>query len=324
MAEQAFRYNDRATKGDPLNDADRFALIRIVDLRERLTFQIRHFGKGNVNLMAIYTGYFDESGDEQQESFVLGGLVLDANRIAEFDFDWAEALKDLPPKNGKPYFHTTDFVSGNDIYEPVWKGRYNEKLAILTGLAKVIARYSFQTFSAVLFMNEFATLDASIKFGEVAGHPYAMACRIGEQQLRYWANANSILTPIKMIVEERHGMGEVHELFAKDRLAPPSVESKATPALQAADYIAWMRLRKRHPTLPYRQVKESWREVPSYLHTDQMFGISDFVTIARNIIDANEGKLLPARDDPNHLVTFNNSPDRIRTPFKRKPKTPSD
>jgi Protein of unknown function (DUF3800) len=271
--------------------------------------------------MAIYTGYFDESGDEHQETFILGGLVLDADQVAEFDADWVEAVRDLPWKNGKPYFHTTDFVSGNDVYDPIWKGRYDDKLAILSALAKIIAKYCLQIFSAVLIMDEFALLDAYIKFGEVAGHPYAMACRIGDQQLRYWANANSIFSPIKMIVEERHGMGEVYELFAKDELYSPSSESKATPALQAADYIAWMRLRKRHPTLPYKQVKASWLEMPSYLHQDQIFGFSDFVKIARNIVVANAGKLLPSREDPNFVVTFNNSSKRVRTPFKRKAKS---
>jgi hypothetical protein len=275
--------------------------------------------------MAIYTGYFDESGDENDESFLLGGISLGDDHVAEFDRDWAEVVGKLPQKEEKLYFHTTDFLSGNDVYNPEWKGRYDEKREILIKLTKIMARYGLQFFSTVLEMEAYAAVDAHIKFGEAAGHPYAMACRIGDVQLRSWANRNSILSPPKMIVENRAGkMGEVVRLFEKDLLSPPVIEDKSTPALQAADLIAWMRLRKRHPTPVYESVKVAWREIPKYLVTDQVFGLSDMIKIARGIIQANDGKMLPLRSDPNHIVQFPNRPRETRQPFNRKPRKRPD
>lgn len=282
---------------------------------------IPSFWKGNARLMAIYTGYFDESGDENEESFLLGGIALEADRVIEFDHDWREITGKLPMRDGKPYFHTTDFMSGNDVYKPEWKGRYEEKREILTKLARVMAQYGLQFFTAVLEMEAYATVDACIKFGEAAGHPYAMACRIGEMQLRYWAEANSILSPVKMVVENRRGkMGEVVSLFEKDLLVPPTIEDKSALALQAADLIAWMRLRKRHPTEPYEKVKSAWDEIPRYLVTDQVFGLSEMVNTAQNIIRANRGKMLPLRSDSNYFVRFSTKPRDIRKPFRRKPR----
>ena len=39
VAEQVFRYNNRATKDNPLNDADRFPAGRLTDFGKRLTYK---------------------------------------------------------------------------------------------------------------------------------------------------------------------------------------------------------------------------------------------------------------------------------------------
>jgi hypothetical protein len=59
---------------------------------------------------------------------------------------------------------------------------------------------------------------------------------------------------------------------------------------QAADYIAWMRLRRRHQTEPYRHVRESWSEINRVLCTDQIFDLEDYNWIVRRIMTINEGK----------------------------------
>ena len=284
-----------------------------------LACSIQSFWRGQRKLMAIYTGYFDESGDEHQESFVLGGLVLDADSVRDFDVAWSEAISDLPRKNGELYFHTTDFVSGNDVYRERWKGRYDDKLRLLTNLAGAIAKFSYQTFSVVLNMGDFSRIDSFLQYAEAIGHPYAIACRIGYTQMHFWAERNGVFSPVKMLVEARQGMGEVYQLFEKDRLPQPSPESKCVPAIQAADYIAWTRHRRRHPTEPSRRVMESWETVPSYLHTDQIYEFKDYVDIAKNIVEANNNLPIPLRSDKNTKVVFTHEQKRVRSRFTRRP-----
>jgi len=271
--------------------------------------------------MGIYTGYFDESGEEKiSESFVLGGIVLDADCVKDFDNEWGAIVETLPRKDGELYFHTTDFIGGYDVYKNEWKGRFEQKLTVLSQMTALLTKFGFQIFSAALDMNDYALLDSYIKFGEVAGHPYAMACRIGDMQLRLWAERNGCHA-VRMVVENRPGkMGEVVKLFEKDLLLPPVPEQKSAPALQAADLIAWMRFRKRHPNYLYRTVKDCWRNIPKYLETDQIFGFNDFVRIARNIISEKAGELIPARSDPNYQVRFKSEPRQDRVQFKRKAK----
>jgi hypothetical protein len=100
--------------------------------------------------MSVCTGYFDESSDEENPNFVMGGIILDAENATSFERDWREAIKELPRLKGEPFLHTADFVSGNEQYDPDWKGRYEEKLAILSDAARVISHYSLQTITGVV------------------------------------------------------------------------------------------------------------------------------------------------------------------------------
>jgi len=136
--------------------------------------------------MGIYTGYFDESSDENQPYFVVGGIILDADNAANFDADWREAIKDLPLLNGEPFLHTADFVSGYEQYETEWKGRYDEKLAILSRAARVISRHSLQTVTAALCMEHYHVADSFVKVSESLGHPYTLLARIAYKLMEQW------------------------------------------------------------------------------------------------------------------------------------------
>jgi hypothetical protein len=284
-----------------------------------LALSIPSFWKDHPRLMGMYTGYFDESNDEELPDFVMGGLVIDAERVEQFDKDWLAAIAELPRVDGKPQLHTTDFVSGNQIYDPEWKGRYPEKLAILSCAASVIEKYACQVFTCALDMEDYIYIDSNAKFSEAAGHPYALAVRIAYQQMVLWSQHNASSCPIKMIVEERKGFGEVSDLFIRDKVPVPSQESKAVCALQAADYIAWMKSKKIKPTKPYLAVQDSWRKINRTLYTDQSFDLNDYSTMWRNLcIESNLP--LPFREDEKGLIIFNGNKKNPRKQFRRKAK----
>jgi Protein of unknown function (DUF3800) len=266
--------------------------------------------------MGIYTGYFDESSDEENPYFVMGGIILDDETATSFDRDWREAIKGLPRLEGEPFLHTADFVSGNKQYDPDWKGRYHEKLAILSDAARVISHYSLQTITTVVDMEHFRAVDSKLKASETVGHPYTVAARVAYQHMEQWAKRNSVSTPIKLILEERHGIGDAIEMFRINGHPPPDVESKGLPQLQAADYIAWMRLKKYYPSSSYEQVKASWNDINKILYTDQIFdGWSLLLTIQDAAAQIPETPF-PRRDDNQTLVTFNSNFKRPRQPFK--------
>jgi hypothetical protein len=267
--------------------------------------------------MGIYTGYFDESSDEEQPYFVMGGIVLDAEDAADFDKDWRDAIKELPLLEGEPFLHTADFVSGNEQYKPVWKGRFDEKLLILSAVARVICRYSLQVITSAVNMKDYRALDSVLKVSEAVGHPYTVAARIAYQQMLRWANRNSILSPIKMVLESRSGIGDVIEMFAINGEPTPDPEPKGLPQLQAADYIAWMRLKRYEPTASYERVKASWKEINRILYTDQPFTLAHLGATLVRLAEQHPEISFPMREDDRTLITFNSNFKKPRRPFKR-------
>lgn len=267
--------------------------------------------------MGIYTGYFDESSHEDETYFVMGGLILDAENADAFDKDWDMAIKNLPLLDGRPFLHTADFVSGNGLYDPDWKARYDEKLAILSAAARVINRYSLQAITSVVHMDDFRALDAVFKASETLGHPFTVAARIAYQHMQQWAVRNSIFTPIKMVLEARQGaIGDVIDMFQINGHPIPAPENKGLPQLQAADYIAWMRLKRYHPTSSYERVKDSWKQINPWLYTDQDFTLDSMLATLAKAADQYPEIEFPGRNDDRTLVTFNGNFKRPRKPFK--------
>jgi hypothetical protein len=275
--------------------------------------------------MGIYTGYFDESNDEHSSPhLVMGGLVLDAERIGDFDQEWVNAIRELPTKDGSPFLHTTDFMSGNDIYDPVWKGRYPEKLAVLTAAAKVINKYSVQVFSGVVDVDEYLEFDEITKFSEAVGFPYALGVRLSYEQMVKWSYYCASAVPIRMVVEARHGYGEVSAVFMRESLPVPLPEAKSACALQAADYIAWMRSKVLSPNRYYLEVRDSWREISKFLYTDQHFRLEEYAQIWWGLCTVFK-LALPFRDEEDSRIVFDGNFNNPRRRFLRrrkdKPKT---
>lgn len=273
--------------------------------------------------MAIYTGYFDEGSHEDEPYFVMGGVVIDADKIADFDKDWREAIKALPPFKdapphfeGLPFLHTADFVSGNGDYDPAWKGRYEEKLEILSSAARVISRYSLQTITCSIYMDHYRLFDSHAKVSEALGHPYSLASLLAYQLTKRWAEMNHISTPVKMVLEARQGIGDVTEMFEIYGYPIPAPERKGPPQLQAADYVAWMRLKKYQPTSSSDRVKASWKEINKALYVDQPYMLSHMLVTVSDLA-AQVDTPFPLRGDDRTLITYNSDFKRPRRPFKR-------
>lgn len=273
--------------------------------------------EGHGKLMGIYTGYFDESSHEEDPYLVMGGIILDADNAADFDSEWRATIADLPLLDGHPFLHTADFVSGNEQYESGWKGRYEEKLAILSAAARVISRHSLQVISCVLFMEDYRALDSELKLSEALGHPYTVVSRLAYQHMQAWAKRNSITDPIKMVLEARNGIGDLIEMFRINEHELPVPEKKGLPQLQAADYIAWMRLKKYLPNSSFERVAGSWKEINRALYTDQTFGLVDMLRTLGSATEQHPDLAFPRRGDDNTFLTYNGKFKNPRRPFKK-------
>ncbi len=267
--------------------------------------------------MALYTGYFDEGASEYDRFFVMGGIVLDAEKSPEFDKEWLDAIKQLPvlKSSGQPFLHTTDFINGEKGFES-WKGRYVEKAQILSNVAKVIARHSFRVFSCVLLMDHYRKINQNVQFSELMGEPYALLVRCAWEQLKAWKYRLNLNQPVMMTIEQRNGIGDVKEIFLNDKQQIPQTGGKETCALQAADYVAWMRQQRLIPCGGYSHVRHTWEHVGRALHEDYVVEIGMMRELCERIA-LPHGESVPARGEfPDKQVRLESNPKRRRPPYK--------
>jgi len=127
---------------------------------------------------------------------------------------------------------------------------------------------------------------------------------------------NHIDTPIKMVLEARDGIGDMIEMFRINKYPIPSLENKGLPQLQAADFVAWNRLKKYQPSLPHELVKNSWKEINKAFCIDYpLFTLGDIFRNFGELAAQIPGTPFPLRDDNQTLITFNMNFRKPSRPF---------
>jgi hypothetical protein len=253
-------------------------------------------------LMAIYTGYFDESGHETAELFVFGGVVLDVENPTKFEEDWLTAISPLT------YLHTSAFYGGHDDFTKWNDLGWKWKRDLLQRASCVIAKHSFQTFSIALDMDSYNRVNKELILNEAIGKPYSLCARFASVQIGQWSGRYNIPDRIKMVFEDRHGVvGETASVFERDGLPAPFFEGKSVCALQAADLIAWLYQTKLKKTPHYVQVRPVLAELHELLHTHDVLDREKLNEICGKVPD-----VVPRREDVTGRISFHSSPDRKR------------
>jgi hypothetical protein len=94
--------------------------------------------------MVAFEGYFDESGDFEEEPkiFCVAGYFIDAERAKLMDERWGAVLEE----HAIPYFHMVDCAHGVEAFEN--KGK-DERIVIETKMIGLIKEYTASGFAAL-------------------------------------------------------------------------------------------------------------------------------------------------------------------------------
>ncbi|HEY6303126.1 MAG TPA: hypothetical protein VIX14_08670 [Terriglobales bacterium] len=265
-------------------------------------------------LMALFTdysGFFDDSGHETRDFLICGGLMLDvgdAHQQNAFETEWHEAIKPLV------YLHTTDYIAGDRDFKAFKNTGLGGKRELLVRAAKVIAKYSLQTFSAALVMEDYCRINNETVFSEVVAYPFSLCARFASVQVSHWAKFHAMNERVKLIFERRTGQGEIDAVFVRDKLDPPSFEGKDVCGLQAADLIAWTHQGKATNSLNYQRIgKDVKAELVASLHTADTIRYQDM----RRTLRLGTDGLDMARAAMKNGVAFRQTPKNTRTRFKK-------
>jgi len=216
--------------------------------------------------MCALKGYFDESGDDsdpQHSALSIAGYLGPAERWPGFDEEWRRVLREFDA----PYLHMKELQNRRGAFKSWGKGNPegDAKAASFFGaLAGVISRAKLEAFGAVIVLSELKRFNAETGADIDAKGLGIYACALGARQRHRTGAMEFVLDRMeqgrtKVELARCYAETDVHYPFMRDcpdfTVLPKDDPngSQNTPALQAADGLAW-ELRKNY------ELKRPWFE----------------------------------------------------------------
>jgi hypothetical protein len=197
-------------------------------------------------IFAMYTGYFDASGDLTDVGFVVSGYVATVEDWERFDGNWRIALA----HDNVPYFHMKEFAHFKGPFEG-WQGQDSRRANFLGRLADIISETARRGFSTAVTNQVFNEVNEEYCLEEHFGNPYAFCGLNCAVHTRRWLRNKKYEVPVKYIFEYGdQGWHHLEKSFERSHFPPPIRErkrSKTNPIgptpLEAADFAAWENLK---------------------------------------------------------------------------------
>ncbi len=199
--------------------------------------------------MAMFSAYFDASGQDSDPFFVVAGYVANFGQWQWFESIWREQHRAF---NVELPFHMVDFAAACKNPERYAKQRHARQDYVriasdainanrfLRSLAIAQATLVHCGISCIIPMNLYNGVSSLLDLRQVVP-PYALGARMCIEQLRQWENKFAIGEPTECIFESGDfGQGKFIDLMVDEEQALPIFKKKSEFAgLQAADYYAW-------------------------------------------------------------------------------------
>jgi len=202
-------------------------------------------------LMAMFTIYFDASGNSVDQPFVVvAGYIANYIQWRYFGHFWAKVHKDfgldLP-------FHMSEFMAA--MQNPRYAGQRNARkdyvaLAkdsdkaedFLIHLSMAQASFINCAVTSIVPMNIYNDVSSLLDLRDSIP-PYALAARMCMDLVRLWERHFDAPEPVECIFEQGDfGQGKFSDLMVDEGMALPVYKKKEDfPGIQAADHYAWER-----------------------------------------------------------------------------------
>jgi hypothetical protein len=216
---------------------------------------------GEPKIMAVMTGYFDDSRTDG-EVLTVAGFVGDERQWDQFERTWSPLLE----RHGVPYFHMREIPNKSGPFAK-WlppQDHAEEHLAFFTDIVETIGACRFGAFGAIVRTRDLDQFNAD---KGLSLDPYSLAVYACLLQISK-VYPDQFVTMIFDSIEQVHSRLKKAEDYAQSDASHPEAADyvqlmplprKATwrnvKALQAADFLVW-EIRKHHT-----QQKEWW-ELP--------------------------------------------------------------
>jgi len=175
---------------------------------------IEHLGKTlwasrwREGCLAVYSAYFDASGQETDKYVAVSGFIVHANTWIDWERDWLECLvrREIVNKHGDPEFHMSDCANCEYFFEGWEETREQERQHLLHDLADIISSHLSRKASCIIKVDEYIKhIDQDLREDFGMSGAYVLGGRTCAARIKEWCKKEKLpaLPDVKFFFE--HG-----------------------------------------------------------------------------------------------------------------------
>jgi hypothetical protein len=195
-----------------------------------------YFGAYRTAHIAVFTAYFDASGDKRQKVLTFAGFVSRIQKWDRFDREWSDMLA----RYGVPSLHMSEFVSSSGAFS-AWRGQSEKRKLFIDEAVSCVKHNTNKGFACSIILSEHNEINAKYRLAEYAGKPYSLCGVMAIAMVREWAKKKRT-DPKKilyMIEDGDEDRGQLIERSKRDGYKVFPLAKLEAQAFQAADMVAW-------------------------------------------------------------------------------------
>jgi hypothetical protein len=187
--------------------------------------------------MAVFTAYFDASGDKQKRVLAVAGFVATVTQWTRFDEDWKAILDG----EGVTAMHMTDFASSQREFAS-WKNESERRKQFVDRLSRCIKRRTNKGFASSVVLSDYEAKNGEFRLRETVGQPFTLVMMSCLGGLKKWAYRKKV-SPGRVLVYIEQGDQDQRELIkraaSRDGFTVIALPKDKSRAFQAGDMVAW-------------------------------------------------------------------------------------
>jgi hypothetical protein len=186
--------------------------------------------------MAVFSSYFDASGNKRMKAMTFAGFVSRVSKWDRFNKQWAKILSE----EGVTAFHMTDFASSKGEYMS-WKGDTERRRRFIAKLVDCIKRNTNKGFSSGVYLDDYNEVNRDFQLAEKMGQPYTLCGFACLGALAKWALKKKVKADRLLIFIEQgdEGQNELIRVARRDGFKVVPLFKEDAAAFQAGDLTGW-------------------------------------------------------------------------------------
>src|ERR1039458_10106147 len=149
--------------------------------------------------MAVFTAYFDASGDKQMRMLAVAGFVATVTQWKRFDEECSAILHG----EGVTAMHMTDCASSQREFAS-WKGQSERRRQFVDRLCRCVKRRTNKGFASIVVLSDYEALNDEFRLRETIGQPFTLCMLSCLGGLKKWAHRKKV-SPGRLLVYIEQG-----------------------------------------------------------------------------------------------------------------------